>query len=148
VRQATRSRRNYLLPNELNPDGYDFVDLGLGVTVGDPAENGKFRVPTLRHVALTGPYLHNGIFKTLFTVVAFYNTRDVAPWPGPEVEQNVNTEEMGNLKLSNQEVEDIVAFMNSLTDGRTQVLAARRELFHLPFAHSPVVGFSTWRRDR
>lgn len=107
----------YLLPKELNPDGFRFVDLGLGVTVKDPAENGKFRVPTLRNVALTDPYLHNGIFKTLFTVVAFYNTRDVGPWPEPEVKQNVNTDEMGDLRLGNQEVEDIVAFLNTLTDG-------------------------------
>ncbi len=107
----------YLLPKELNPDGFDFVDLGLAVTVKDPAENGKFRVPTLRNVALTAPYTHNGFFKTLFSITAFYNTRDVAPWPKPEVMENLNTEEMGDLKLSNQEIEDLVAFMNTLTDG-------------------------------
>lgn len=107
----------YLLPREFNPDGFDFVDLGLGATVNDPAENGKFRVPTLRNVSLTAPYMHNGMFKTLFTVVAFYNTRDIAPWPAPEVAGNVNREELGNLKLSNQEMEDIVAFLLTLTDG-------------------------------
>ena len=107
----------FLLPPELNPDGFDFVDLGLGETVNDPAENGKFRVPTLRNVAVTSPYMHNGIFKTLFQVVAFYNTRDVADWPAPEVAENVNREEMGDLKLTNQEIEDIVAFMRTLTDG-------------------------------
>ena len=107
----------YTLPPELNPDGFDFVDLGLGITVNDPAENGKFRVPTLRNIALTPPYLHNGVFKTLFEVVAFYNTRDVAPWPPPEVAENVNSEEMGDLGLTNQEMEDIVAFLLTLTDG-------------------------------
>jgi cytochrome c peroxidase len=107
----------YLMPKEHNPQGFNFVDLGLAVTVGDEGEKGKFRVPTLRNVALTGPYTHNGFFKTLFSVVAFYNTRDLAPWPAPEVKENVNTEEMGNLKLSNQEVEDIVVFMLTLTDG-------------------------------
>jgi cytochrome c peroxidase len=61
--------------------------------------------------------MHNGIFKTLFQVAAFYNTRDVAPWPAPEVPENVNFEEMGNLKLTNQELEDLVAFLNTLTDG-------------------------------
>ena len=107
----------YMLPPELNPDGFDFVDLGLGVTVNDPAENGKFRVPTLRNIELTTPYLHNGVFKTLFELVAFYNTRDVAPWPAPEVEETVNYDELGDLGLTNQEVEDIVAFMLTLTDG-------------------------------
>ncbi len=107
----------YSLPRELNPDGFDFVDLGLGKTVNDPAENGKFRVPTLRNAAVTPPYMHNGVFKTLFSVVAFYNTRDVAGWPAPEVAQNVNQEELGKLGLTNQEVEDIVAFLETLTDG-------------------------------
>ena len=107
----------YLLPADLNPDGFAFVDLGLGKTIDDPAYDGKFRVPTLRNVAVTAPYMHNGIFKTLFQVVAFYNTRDVAGWPAPEVEENVNKEELGDLGLTNQELEDLVAFLRTLTDG-------------------------------
>jgi cytochrome c peroxidase len=106
----------FLLDRRLNPDGFGFVDLGLGPVVGNPAENGKFRVPTLRNVAVTGPYMHNGVFKTLFQVLAFYNTRDVARWPAPEVAQNVNKEELGNLRLTSQELEDIVAFLQTLTD--------------------------------
>jgi cytochrome c peroxidase len=107
----------YLLPPELNPDGFEFVDVGLGETVNDPQQNGKFRVPTLRNVALTSPYMHNGVFKTLFSVLAFYNTRDVSEWPAPEVAENVNMEELGKLGLTNEEMEDIVAFLNTLTDG-------------------------------
>jgi len=107
----------YLLPAELNPDGFAFVDLGLGATINDPSENGKFRVPTLRNVEITAPYMHNGVFKTLFQVVAFYNTRDVADWPAPEVSENVNKEELGDLGLTNQELEDLVAFLRTLTDG-------------------------------
>jgi cytochrome c peroxidase len=109
----------YSLSPELNPDGFDYIDLGLAITVNDPGENGKFRVPTLRNVAITAPYMHNGIFKTLFEVVAFYNTRDLGPWPPPEVPENVNYEELGDLKLSNQEIEDLVAFLETLTDGWT-----------------------------
>ena len=74
-------------------------------------------MPTLRNVAITAPYLHNGVFKTLYQVVAFYNTRDVAPWPEPEIAANLNRDEMGDLGLTNQEVEDIVAFLETLTDG-------------------------------
>ncbi|MBC8317605.1 MAG: cytochrome-c peroxidase [Desulfobulbaceae bacterium] len=107
----------YSLPPELNPDGFSFIDLGLGKTVNDPAQNGKFRVPTLRNVAITAPYLHNGVYKTLFNVLAFYNTRDVSCWPDPEVAENVNREELGNLKLTNQELEDLVVFLETLTDG-------------------------------
>jgi cytochrome c peroxidase len=106
----------YALPPELNPDGFAFVDRGLGQTVNDPAQNGKFRVPTLRNVAVTPPYMHNGVFKTLFSVVAFYNTRDRAGWPPPEVSENTNTEELGDLGLTNQELEDLVAFLRTLTD--------------------------------
>jgi len=106
----------YTLPMELNPDGFAFVDLGLGKTVNDPAQNGKFRVPTLRNVAVTHPYMHNGVFKTLFNVMAFYNTRDLAAWPTPEVSANVNMEEMGDLGLTNQELEDLVIFLRTLTD--------------------------------
>ena len=106
----------YTLPLELNPDGFAFVDLGLGKTVNDPAQNGKFRVPTLRNVAVTHPYMHNGVFKTLFNVMAFYNTRDLAAWPTPEVSANVNMEEMGDLGLTNQELEDLVIFLRTLTD--------------------------------
>ena len=107
----------YILPKELNPDGLKFVDLGLGVTVDDPAENGKFRVPTLRNIAVTGPYMHNGVFKTVFEVLAFYNTRDIIDWPDPEVSKNVNREELGDLGLTNEELEDLVAFLQTLTDG-------------------------------
>ncbi|MCG6965743.1 MAG: c-type cytochrome [Chromatiaceae bacterium] len=107
----------YSLPAELNPDGFGFVDLGLGGTLKDPSQNGKFRVPTLRNVAVTPPYMHNGVFKTLFATVSFYNTRDVAGWPAPEVAENVNREELGNLGLTSPEVEDLVAFLRTLTDG-------------------------------
>ena len=49
--------------------------------------------------------------------MAFYNTRDVANWPDPEVAENVNMEELGNLGLTNQELEDLIAFLKTLTDG-------------------------------
>ena len=106
----------YYLPKDLNPDGVNFVDLGLGGVVNKLEENGKFKVPTLRNVVKTSPYLHNGIFKTLREVVVFYNTRDIGPWPAPEVLENVNRDELGNLGLTQLEVDDIIAFLNTLTD--------------------------------
>ena len=107
----------YFLPPEFNPDGVNYVDLGLGPVVGDSELNGFFRVPTLRNVSLTPPYMHNGVFHTLYEVVSFYNSRDVAPWPAPEVPANVNREELGDLGLTPQEMEAIVAFIRTLTDG-------------------------------
>jgi cytochrome c peroxidase len=64
-------------------------------------------------------YGHNGYFKSLEEIVHFYNTRDIADagWPPPEVADNVNTAELGNLRLSAREEAAIVAFMKTLTDG-------------------------------
>jgi hypothetical protein len=64
-------------------------------------------------------YMHNGFFKDLLDVVHFYNTRDVEEWPPPEVEENVNTDELGNLGLTADEEVAVVAFMMTLTDGWT-----------------------------
>ena len=104
------------------------------------ANMGKHKVPTLRNVGL-GPegvvkaYGHNGYFKTLEGIVHFYNTRDVKQacpgdyteaqalaancWPAPEVAENLNTRELGNLGLSPAEEAAIVAFLKTLSDGYT-----------------------------
>ena len=107
-----------LAPN-FNPAGLDFVDYGLGGLVGDQDEMGKVKVPTLRNVAVTPPYMHNGAFTSLKEVVNFYNTRDVpgANWPAPEVSMNVNIDELGDLGLTDSQEDAIVAFMETLTDG-------------------------------
>ena len=112
------------------PEYEPFVDANLG----------KQKVPTLRNVDLrpgngfTKAYMHNGYFKTLEGVVNFYNTRDVKPacpdpltreadalaqgcWPAPEVADNVNTDELGNLGLTPAEEAALVAFMKTLSDG-------------------------------
>ena len=107
----------YSLPPELNPEGAGFIDRGLGKTVDDPAEDGKFRVSSLRNVALTAPYAHNGFFADLRSVVQFYNTRDIADWGAPEVPETVNHDELGNLGLNDAEVDAIVAFLETLSDG-------------------------------
>ncbi len=117
----------------INPLGAAWIDPGLGgflANSGDPAwaamadENyGKHRVPTLRNVGkrpgagFMKAYMHNGALKSLAEVVNFYNTRDVAPWPAPEVLQNMNTAELGNLGLTAAEEAAIVAFMETLSDG-------------------------------
>ncbi len=91
-------------------------DLGLGKFLQLEAQNGKFKVPTLRNVALTPPYGHNGYFATLAGIVHFYNTRDVDAWPDPEVFENMNTTELGDLGLTADEEYSLVVFMQSLTD--------------------------------
>jgi cytochrome c peroxidase len=100
-----------------------------------PGFDGKFQVPTLRNVDMrpnpqfVKAYMHNGYFKSLKEVVHFYNTRDVLPvckpsdpgekttcWPAPEYPTNVNKRQLGDLKLTEQEENDLVAFLKTLTD--------------------------------
>ncbi len=121
----------YTVSPEWNPAGMNFVDVGLGgflkaagygPAVYEP-EMGKQKVPTLRNVgkAPSGGFVkafsHNGYFKSLEEIVHFYNTRDVANWPPPEVAQNVNKAELGNLGLNKGEELAIVAFLQTLSDG-------------------------------
>ena len=118
----------------INPLGDAWIDKGLGGFLetfpegsferNKAAENmGKHKVPTLRNVdkrpgnGFVKAYMHNGVFKSLKEVVHFYNTRDVETWPLPEVAANVNTDELGDLGLTEDEEDAIVAFMKTLSDG-------------------------------
>ncbi len=124
-----------------------FVDPGLGGFLMNSgydeevymAEWGKHKVPTLRNVDLrpdpgfVKAFGHNGYFKSLAGIVHFYNTRDVLPtcpgafteaqalsascWPEPEVAENVNIDELGDLGLTADEEAAIVAFLKTLSDG-------------------------------
>lgn len=125
---ANKNLAFYNMDALYNSKGQDYIDLGLA---NNPhinnahEEKGKFKVPSLRNIAETGPYLHNGIFSSLKEVVEFYNQRDVEAkksglqqrWAKAEVSDNINREELGDLKLNDTEVEAIVAFMKTLTDG-------------------------------
>jgi cytochrome c peroxidase len=97
--------------------GSSAPDLGLGPIVGNPDEDGKFKVMTLRNIHLTGPYAHNGFFKKLEDITHFYNTRDVGMWPAAEVPETVNHDELGNLGLSDKDEDLLVKFMKTLDDG-------------------------------
>ena len=108
------------MPIELNPDGERFIDHGLMTTVGDPAQDGKFRVPTLRNVARTAPYGHNGYFENLPYLLDFLNTRDGwsphnGAWAAPEVPATI-APRVGHLGLSQAELDDLAAFLGTLTD--------------------------------
>ena len=122
----------YVQPAPFNPDGERYVDHGLSATVGDPAQDGKFRVPTLRNIAATPPYGHNGYFENLAYLIDFLNTRDIGSrdvgtcsravagsrcaWPGAEVPATVEHDRIGHLGLSDQEISDLLAFLATLTD--------------------------------
>lgn len=100
-----------------NPVGSNFIDEGLKATTGRAEDLGLFRVPTLRNIAKTAPYGHNGYFKTLAEIVRFYNVRDVSSeFPAAECPANVNKEELGDLKLTPEEEEYLLVFLEMLTD--------------------------------
>ncbi|MBI4776360.1 MAG: c-type cytochrome [Deltaproteobacteria bacterium] len=123
----------YNLPRSLNPDGVNYIDRGLGDSLRSAGyseeeasmEDGKFKIPCLRNCAVTPPYTHNGYHQTLREVIVFNNTRDLpdANWPESEVAENVHRHPMampgtlGRLGLTDQEIDDLVAFLQTLTDG-------------------------------
>lgn len=93
-------------------------DPGLGGRTGEAGELGQFRAPSLRNVALTAPYMHNGAIGTLREVVEFYNKRDLEParWGATDYPATVNRDDLGDLGLTDREVADLVAFMGAFTD--------------------------------
>lgn len=144
----------YRATRKYNIYGYEWVDKGLGGFLETVPEYehlaednyGKHKVPTLRNVDMR-PYPefvkafgHNGLFKSLEEITHFYNTRDVEPWPDPEVPSTVNTDELGDLGLTLAEEAAVVAFMKTLTDGYTAPVAKSAAVdpaLTLRFAHQP-----------
>jgi cytochrome c peroxidase len=123
---------------KLNGSKADFVDLGLAANPhvnGDPKQRGKFKTPSLRNVAVTAPYMHNGVFRDLRTVILFYNkynskkkSRQINPetgqrWAVPEVADNIDMEKLETGPgLDDQRVDALVAFLKTLTDKRYEPL--------------------------
>ncbi|PKH87043.1 cytochrome c peroxidase [Colwellia sp. Bg11-28] len=94
-----------------------FIDLGLGAQSGNDRNDGQFRVSTLRNIAHTAPYMHNGVFTTLREVINFYNTRDTTFTDAPEVNQNVDQGgRIGELNLTENEIDNLMAFLETLSD--------------------------------
>lgn len=113
------------------------VDRGLAAnpTVNDERQVGKFRVPTLRNVAVTAPYMHNGVFRDLHTAIFFYNQHLVKnadnainpetgqAWGAPEVPATVEHDKLAlGQPLDDERIALIVAFLNTLTDKRFEPL--------------------------
>ncbi|MCJ1902009.1 methylamine utilization protein MauG [Paracoccus versutus] len=126
----------------INGLGPDHVDLGLLQRPGidDPAQAGRIKVPTLRNVAVTGPYMHNGVFEDLRTAILFYNkytsrrpASRINPetgqdWGDPEVAENLSLAELqSGLMLDDARVDALVAFLETLTDRRYEPLLAERK---------------------
>ena len=102
---------------------------------GDPTQDGRFKVPTLRNIAVTGPYMHNGVFADLRTVLLFYNkynskspARQIdpetgRPWAKPEIGRNLSMKELETgPALDDRRIDALVAFLKTLTDKRYEHL--------------------------
>lgn len=101
--------------------------------------DGKMKVPTLRNIAVTAPYMHNGVFQKLSTVVQFYdkytnphntiNPETKKPWAKAEVK--VQKDDLKLLQqgrpLTKRKVKALVAFMNLLTDKKYEHLIEKSE---------------------
>ena len=86
----------------------DYPDPGRGGVSGNRYELGAFRVPTLRNIALTAPYMHDGRFATLEEVIGHYAG-------GGHYAENLNPNVM-KLNLTAQDKADLIAFLHTLTD--------------------------------
>ena len=123
---------------ELNGVPQGTIDAGLAdnpALDGTPEAMGRFRTPTLRNVAVTGPYMHNGVFEDLRTVVLFYNTyntqsdeRLINPETGeafdaPPIPATLSLEELEHgPALDDRRIDALVAFLKTLTDARYEHL--------------------------
>ncbi len=121
-----------------NGMGTGHRDVGLleHPAIQDSSYAGKFRVPTLRNVAVTGPYMHNGVFQDLRTVIRFYtkylvvnekirvNPETGQPWAEPEVKENLDLDLLGRGQpLADETLESaVLAFLKTLTDHRYEAL--------------------------
>ena len=92
----------------------NLADRGRFDITKDSTDLGKFKVPGLRNVAVTAPYMHNGMFKTLEEVIDFYDT------PNQFVPGAINRDTLLKepLRLTVQEKSDLKSFLEALTDDR------------------------------
>ncbi|MEZ4756976.1 MAG: cytochrome c peroxidase [Flavobacteriales bacterium] len=97
--------------NGLDPEGA-WTDLGLGALTGLPQDRAKFKTPSLRNVALTAPYMHDGRFQTLEEVIDHYNS---GGHPSPTTDPNMKFT-TGGLQLTQEKKAQLIAFLHTLTD--------------------------------
>lgn len=101
--------------NTFHNNGLDvtFADLGLGAVTGDPNDNGKFRSPSLRNLAFTAPYMHDGRFATLDEVINHYSE---GLQISPTIDPLMKKAQQGGVQLTAQDKADLKAFLLSLSD--------------------------------
>ena len=101
--------------NDFHNNGLDatFSDLGLGAFTGDPNDNGKFKTPSLRNLAYTAPYMHDGRFNTIEEVINHYSE---GLQNSPTIDPLMKKVDQGGVQLSAQDKADLKAFLLTLSD--------------------------------
>ena len=134
----TQSSKHEFQPLDLRPfhntglynidgkGGYPLTDLGLIEITRNPSDMGRFRAPTLRNIALSAPYMHDGSIESLRDVIHFY----AAGGRGDGVNNPFKSQFIKGFQLTEQETSDLLAFLNSLSDER---------FITNPNHHAPVV---------
>ncbi|HEV2692189.1 MAG TPA: cytochrome c peroxidase [Verrucomicrobiae bacterium] len=115
---ACHGTDNFTPGPALNNNGLEFpyVDQGVGAITGVSTDNGKFKVPSLRNIGLTAPYMHDGRFTNLAQVVEFYNSGVVFnPNLSPPLRAPGGNSAL-RLNLTTDQKAALVAFLNTLTD--------------------------------
>lgn len=105
--------------NTFHDNGLDAQpqDEGRALVTGQAYDKGKMRAPSLRNIALTAPYMHDGRFKTLREVLDHYNEHiQASPNLDPLIMEATNEPEGQSLALTEEEKEDILLFLHLLTD--------------------------------
>ena len=93
----------------------DFIDKGRGGVTGNSNEIGRFKNPTIRNVALSAPYMHDGRFNTLEEVIEFYSTGKKLS-PTIDVNMLKPNHANGGLNLSEEDKQALLDFLHTLTD--------------------------------
>lgn len=93
-------------------DAHFSKDPGRALVTFNPLDSGKFKVPTLRNIALTAPYMHDGRFQTLSDVIEHYNS---GGHPSTTIDSFMKFTS-GGLQLSETSKSDLIAFLHCLTD--------------------------------
>ena len=113
------SERGFHNTGLFNKDGrgaYPQNNPGIREFTGDPGDEGKFRTPSLRNVALTAPYMHDGSIATLEQVIREHYALAGKAASGPNGASPIRSSLIAGFEVTDQEVKDLTAFLQSLTD--------------------------------
>ncbi len=91
----------------------EYTDPGRAAVTGNPRDAGKFKIPTLRNIAITAPYMHDGRFETLQEVLDFYSS---GVHIGVNTDSKMTHARDGGVHLTENEKSDVLSFLQTLTD--------------------------------